>query len=284
MLAIQLFRTDQHRWTPAIWLEAAVFTLTPIFAFWLISRWAKRNPEMATKRLILYLAQATTLFSAAALLLWQVLSRSIGLGDANEVVALLILQLVSWHLAVFASIRGFEKASFVLCGALVFFICCMTKRVDIFVVGACFAVASLWWMAGLYWSRLDSKAIDGEPKMLAIHGGSTVIALIVVGVGVGLSLLIPFSRGQYSVRGLMPFSGGEDGYQDEFATSGIGDGNMLMAGDNATTTGAVDTENFIEDNKTSMYDVMSEKFDGPVFKRKLNRAIAIDKKQSTSTM
>jgi len=278
MLTLLMFRTDQHRWLPALFMEGVIFTLLPVLSYCLIRKWARKNPESVSRKQIKYLAQATALFSVLALISWKWASRSIGLGEANEMVALMVIQVVSWTLAVFASVRGFERASFVLCGALVFFVCCMTKRVDIFVAGALFAVASLWWMAGIYWSKLDSKAIDGNPKMLAIHGSSTLISVIVVAVGVGLSLLIPFSRGQYSLQGYMPFSGGEDGYQDEFAGSGVGDGNMLMAGNNATTTGAVDTDQFIEDDKPSLYDVMSEKYDGPVFKKKRNRAVALEAK------
>ena len=278
MLTLYMFRTDQHRWLPALFMEGIFFTLIPVLLFWLIRKWANKNPKAATDRQIMYFAQASAFVSVALLIGWQVISRNIGLGDANEIVALMIVQIVSWNLAVFASVRGFEKASFVLCGALVFFICCMTKRIDIFVTGAFFAVASLWWMAGIYWSKLDSKAIDGNPKMLAIHGSSTAISVVIVALVVGVSLLIPFSRGQFIAPGFSPFSGGENGYQDEFASSGIGDGNMLMAGNNATTTGAVDTDQFIEDNKPSLYDVMTDKYEGPAFKKKRNRAIALQKK------
>lgn len=277
ILTVQMFRSASHQRPEIMWTEAVLFTLIPILLHWLIKRWVNKNPEAKPKNVML-LCQAGIVGSILLLLLWQVVFRFQRIGDANEMVSLNVLQLVGWHLAVFASVRGFERASFVLCGAVVFFVCCMTNRIDIFVLGSLFAVASLWWMAGLYWSRLDSKAIDGEAKTLAIHGSATGIAIAMILIGVGLSLAIPFSRGQYSVRGLMPFSGGEDGYQDEFATSGIGDGNMLMAGNNATTTGAVDTDQFIEDDKPSMYDVMSEKYDGPLFKKKLNKAVALDKK------
>jgi transglutaminase-like putative cysteine protease len=276
MLTVQMFRMAAHQQPSIMWTEAVIFALVPIFLHRLIRIWAVWNPEVASVRKITHLVQAGIVGSIVLLIAWQVTFRSLfAIGDANEVVVLNILQLVGWQLAIFSSVRGFERASLVLCGSVVFFVCCMTSRIDIFVLGSFFAVASLWWMAGLYWSRLDSKAIDGDAKTLAIHGSSTGIAVVAILLGVGISLLIPFSRGQFSVRGFMPFSGGEDGYQDDFATSGVGDGNMLKAGDDATTTGAVDTDQFIEDDKPSMYDVMSEKYDGPVFKKKLNKAVAL---------
>lgn len=274
---LQLFRADQHRWVPAIWMEFAALSVLSVVLFCLVKLWTQRNEDSTTPKTSTFLAQAGAVISVVLLIGWQLVSRRIGLGDANEIVALLVIQCVGWHLAVFASVKGFEKASLLLCGAIVFFVCCMTKRYDILGLGAVFAVMSLWWLAGIYWSRLDSKAIDGNAKMLQIHGASTSIGAVAIAIAVGLAMLSPFSPRQISVAGFMPFSGGEDGYQDPFATSGIGDGNMLAAGTNATTTGAVDSNEFIEDNKASMYDVMMDSFDGPVYKKKKrNRTIALD--------
>ena len=278
-LVVQMFRMDQHRFIPAIWIEFAIFSLASVIAFKLLKRRAARAKGSLKPNTIIYLAQGGAAVLALSLILWQFICRTaIGMGDANEIVALLVLQCISWHLAVFASVRNFERVSLLLCGAVVFFVCCMTTRTDILVVGSIFAVSSLWWMAGIYWSRLNTSAIDGNAKTLNIHGTSTAIGAGVIAVAMGIALLIPFSREQISIAGFMPFSGGEEGYQDEFASSGVGDGNMLTAGNDATTTGAVDSDQFIEDDKPSMYDVMSDKFDGPVFKKRLNRAVALDKK------
>ena len=274
---LQLFRVDQHRWVPAIWMEFAVLSVLSVAMFSFVKRWSKRSENSTASISNTYLAQAGAVIAVVLLIGWQLVSRRIGLGDANEIVALLAVQCVGWHLAVFASVKGFEKASLLLCGAIVFFVCCMTKRYDILGLGAIFAVMSLWWLAGIYWSRLDSKAIDGNAKMLQIHGASTSIGAVAIAIAVGVAMLSPFSPRQISIAGFMPFSGGEDGYQDPFATSGIGDGNMLSAGTNATTTGAVHSNEFIEDNKSSMYDVMMDSFDGPVYKKKKrNRTIALD--------
>lgn len=278
-LVVQMFRMDQHRFIPAIWIEFAIFSLASVIAFKLLKRRAARAKGSLKPNTIIYLAQGGAAVLALSLILWQFICRTaIGMGDANEIVAILVLQCISWHLAVFASVRNFERVSLLLCGAVVFFVCCMTTRTDILVVGSIFAVSSLWWMAGIYWSRLNTSAIDGNAKTLNIHGTSTAIGAGVIAVAMGIALLIPFSREQISIAGFMPFSGGEEGYQDEFASSGVGDGNMLTAGNDATTTGAVDSDQFIEDDKPSMYDVMSDKFDGPVFKKRLNRAVALDKK------
>jgi len=277
LLAVQLLRAGQHPWIVAIWIETAIFTLIPILGWLLVRRWQQMNPAGLGHQRIMFLAQGLVCVSVLTMITWQYVSRSIGLGDANEFIALVVLQVTSFHLAVFGSVRGFERASFVLSGVLVFFVACTTNRYDVLAVSACYAVSALWWMAGLYWSRLDSKAIDGDSKKLAIHGTATLVSVIVIAIGVGLALLLPLSGGRYPDWGFMPFSGGRDGRQDQFATSGLGDGNMLTAGDNATTTGAVDSDNFIEDDKPSLYDVISEQYNGPIMKKRRNRAVALDK-------
>ena len=275
-LVVQMFRIDQHRFVPAIWIEFAIFLIGSILAFKLLKRWVERAKGSVKPNTIIYLAQGSAAVVVLTLLTWQLISRNIGLGDANEMVALLMIQCLGWHLAVFSSVRGLERVSLLLCGAVVFFVCCMTTRTEILVFGSMFAVSALWWMAGIYWSRLDASAIDGNAKTLHIHGTSTAIGAGVIAIAMTAALLVPFSRQQISIAGFMPFSGGEEGYQDEFASSGVGDGDMLTAGSNATTTGAVDSDQFIEDDKPSMYDVITDEFDGPVFKKRLNRAVALD--------
>ena len=179
-VVVQMFRMDQHRMVSAIWIECAIFLALPVIFFLLVTRWANRNEKSIKQSSITHLAQGGAAAIAVLLVLVQFFNRSIGLGDANEIVALLVVQAVSWHLAVFASVRGFERASLMLCGALIFFVCCMTSRMDILVVGSLFAISSLWWLVGLYWSRLDSKAIDGNPKVLAIHASATGITTVVI--------------------------------------------------------------------------------------------------------
>ena len=278
-LVLQLFRMDQHRGITIMWIECVIFLILPIAFFLFVTRWTSRKESSNTQTTTTYLAQGGAVAIALLLIVAQMIDRSVGLGDANELVALLVLQGIGWHLAIFASVRGFERASLLICGAIVFFVCCMSQRLDVLIVGALFAISSLWWLAGLYWSRLDSKAIDGNSKVLAIHASTTGITAIVILLCLAIASLVPISNSQFPLAGFMPFSGGEDGYEDEFAASGVGDGNMLTAGNNATTTGAVDSDEFIEDDKPSIYDVMSDQYEGPVFKnQKRKRAIPLDVK------
>ena len=155
----------------------------------------------------------------------------------------------------------------------------MTQRFDLLALAGCFAVSALWWLLGLYWYRLDDKAIDGNSRMLPIRASFLATASLLIALVAGVVCLAPLSKGTIAAfNGFSPFSGGENGESDPFARSGIGEGNMLTAGENATTTGAVDSDQFIEDDKPSIYDMISEKYDGPLAKPRRNRAVALNLK------
>ncbi len=276
MLTVQLFRADHATWLPILLIETALFAVLPLCAYCILRRRIETNISGWTSKKAVFGFQCGAILIGAIVIVWHASIRPFGFGEANEVVALLVVQSIGWYLAVFSKVPGFERASFVLCGAIVFFVCCMADQFEVFVVTGLFAFAGLWWLLGHYWNRLDAKAIDGNSRTLELHGSALSLATILIGGVICIAASIPFSQNGLSVAGFMPFSGGERGHQDEFALSGIGDGNTLTAGNNATTTGAVDSDQFIEDHKPSLYDVMSEKYNGPVVKRDRNRTVALD--------
>jgi transglutaminase-like putative cysteine protease len=275
VLVVQFFRIDQHRSIVLMVSEVASIASLAFLICFFTRRWVAANKNNLNQVQAIGISQLGTVVVVAVFFVWQWGARAKGLGDANEIVALLTLQYVTLFLALVGFVPGYDRASLALSGALVFFVCCMTQRFEIFIFAGAFTVIALWGLLGLYWSRLDPKAIDGQSKMLSIHGSSIGIASLLMLLAIAMVCLIPMSDAATALRGFMPFSGGKDGYQDPFARNGVGDGDMLTGGDNATTTGAVDTDQFIEDHRPSLYDVMSEKYDGPVTKRPRNRAVAL---------
>ena len=139
-LVLQLFRMDQHRGITIMWIECVIFLILPIAFFLFVTRWTSRKESSNTQTTTTYLAQGGAVAIALLLIVVQMIDRSVGLGDADELVALLVLQGVGWHLAIFASVRGFERASLLICGAIVFFVCCMSQRLDVLIAGALFAI------------------------------------------------------------------------------------------------------------------------------------------------
>ncbi len=278
-LMLQIFRAEFSRWLAGMWIEFAVVLAFPCLLLWFYRRRFYRRKEGQQdndSNHLFYLAQAIALFVVLATIGWQMALRWIGAGDSIEVAALLVLQNTCWFVSVFSFVRGFQKAALLLSGSLVFFVSCIGENMTIFILAGIYALVLLWWLSEFYWNRLDSKAIDGNSRMLPIRTWAIVITSLTIGGTAAVVSQASFLKNQLDVAGMLPFSGGEKGFSDEFARGGFGDGSMLAAGQNAKTTGAVDSNQFIEDQKESMYDVSLERFEGPVFKRPRNRSVTLD--------
>ncbi|HEX4070893.1 MAG TPA: transglutaminase-like domain-containing protein [Planctomycetaceae bacterium] len=81
----------------------------------------------------------------------------------------------------------------------------------------------------------------------------------------------------------MPTSGGQKD-SDPYARQGIGDGDMLAAAkDQAMTFGPVDSEQFLESEMPSLYDMLDDRYGEPTVKRRrVQRAVALGGKNSTN--
>jgi len=266
IVAVYFFRADHSAGSLLLFFETCAFTLLPLIAFFFVGRRFGQDSLVKISESVLFRFQVGAVLIGGLVVVWHVGCRHFGIGSAYEIVALLTIQNVGWYLAVFSKVPGFERTSFVLCGFTAFFVCCVTDQFEIFAIAGAYAFVSLWWLLGQYWNRLDTKTVDGKARSLRLHGGAMSVTTIAVGGVVCIAAAIPFSQNRVSLSGFMPFSGGENGYDDLFALSGIGDGNMLAAGNNATTTGAVDSDQVIEGHKKSLYDAVSEQYNGPVIK------------------
>jgi len=276
MMTVQTFRVGHSRCLWLLFAELLIFTALPwvVFCISCLANRERCNSSFSNTSVIGI--QIGAIVVPVLVVLWHIAIRPFGFGDANEIIALLTLQSVGWYLAVFSKVPGFEKASSLLSGALVFFVCCIADDFKVLMVAALFAFVGLWWLLGQYWNRLESKAIDGETRLLKLHGSAVSLTMLIVILVACIVAAVPFSQNGIFLDGFMPFSGGEKGGESAFAISGIGDGNMLTAGNNATTTGAVESDQFIEDHKPSLYDITSERYDGPVMKTPRNRTVALD--------
>ncbi|MFK7766153.1 MAG: transglutaminase family protein [Mariniblastus sp.] len=275
MSTVQMFRSGHSRSLPIVMAEALTFLALPWVAYAILRFRCKNNSKFPFTKTAIFGFQFGAILTGILVLIWHICIRPFGYGDANEIVALLTIQSVGWYLAVFSRVPGFEKASSILSGALVFFVCCIADDRRIFLIAGLFAFAGLWWLLGQYWSRLETKAIDSDSRALKLHGSTVSLTMLAVVLVASVATAIPFTQKGNLLVGFMPFSGGEKGSQSEFAISGIGDGNMLTAGTNATTTGAVESDQFIEDDKPSLYDITSDRYDGPIVKKRRNNAVSL---------
>ena len=236
MVIVQMFRKGHVESVALLVAEVAVFSILPWIVYGFLRYRFRTGSEWLFTKTIVFGFQSGAILVGLLVILWHVALRAFGYGDATEIVALVTVQSVSWYLAVFSKVPGFEKTSSILSGALVFFVCCMANEWKFFLIAGLFSFVGLWWLLGHYWSRLDAKAIDGDSRSLGLHGSTVSLTMLFIALVVGLAAMIPFSQNGSPLAGFMPFSGGENGKVDEFAISGIGDGNMLTPGLNATTT------------------------------------------------
>lgn len=277
VLVVHVFRADSSRFMPLLYIETAALIGLP---FVLLSRFStsldSRKSSIGGKSSAWYTVQLGAIGFGLLPLLLQLLLRPFGLGEAFEVVAVNMVQCAAWFLVVCSRDPDRQKAAFAMSSAVVLFACFMSDQRGVLALGILYAGMAMWWLMGNYWNRVNVKSIDGTSQALPIHG----LSYIGVGVAIAVCGWIAFSLGPseqlMAVNGFMPVSGGEN-WHETYSRSGLGDGDMLTAGQNATTTGAVDSDQFIEDDKPSMYDIMTEKYGGPMkIKKRQNRAVALD--------
>ncbi len=193
----------------------------------------------------------------------QALARPFGMGDPAEVVMLTMLQngalatiaISSQHRPMLISIllSSFQLlfVGFAFAGPLTFTL----AGVGTFVV--------LWWLMGNYWSQIESHQASRMERHIPIRGrvlistaGLLAVVLLVI------TPLLPH-RALILLQGFMPTSGGE-WWGDEFARSGLGNGEILTgATDQADTIGPVDSEVYLSSQQPSLYDMISMVYGKP---------------------
>ncbi|MDA7902262.1 transglutaminase domain-containing protein [Mariniblastus sp.] len=274
-LVVLNLRWDMHKSALLIVAETVFyFSLPVVFMVWLQRRFGSDSKIFEQRRLVFGIQAGAVLFGLLPVL-FQFLTRTFSYGDPFEVTALTMLMNATWYLAVFSRIQRFGRGAFVIGSCLVLFVCFMTQSAQVFVFAFLYLAISLWWLLGNYWERFESKTIDGESKSLPVRSLTVVVTFVLLVCVGSLALFLGPLRQAVGTTGFMPTSGGDSWY-DAYARSGIGDGDMLTASENATSSGAVDSNQLIEDDRPSMYDIVSEKFDGPVKKKKRrNRSQAL---------
>lgn len=262
----QNFRLTFSTTPMLLFMEALLYLTVPVITlFWFRKHWLSDASLIRKNRPTLVVAIAIGMGAFAVM--FQIALRQFGYGDANEIVAITSVLNVALSLAIFSGVAGFERAVFWLCSSLVLFVCFTTQSTTVFTAAFCYLAIAMWWMLDSYWQRLQATALDAESRSLpirAIAWGGSIIGLILVG---GLATLAGPIRETISLPGFMLTSGGENGYSNMYSRAGVGDGDMLTNGENATSVGAVETDQFIEDDKPSLYDIMSDMYDGPKMKR-----------------
>lgn len=134
-----------------------------------------------------------------------------------------------------------------------------------------FAVIGVWWLVGSHWEtleqRLEASSRRSLPRRWLLALPLAVLAILVV---------MPVSARQIrQADGFMPTSGGQRD-SSSAATSGVGDGDALVAGlDNIRSFAPLENAPFMTSHEPSLYDVFDDTYNEPVKKSKNERAISL---------
>ena len=264
---MQIFRFDAQfdRWI--IFVESGIVALYVVFLF----RHGRRFPGGSVR--MPGSLQALLALLVVAPVLVQLISRPLtGAGDPYEIVMLLCIQNAALGAAAVGHWRRASGISFLLSGFLVLFVTAMTESRVAFVLAAVFGLTGMWWLMTAYWDRLQGRFAVEMTRQVPVRTGVIAATLFVLLIGTALAGLTARSTA-FVLPGFMPTSGGNR-WADPFARAGVGDGDMLVAGqDHALSFGPVDSELFLESEMPSLYDVFNDTYGGKI--RKSERAISL---------
>ncbi len=264
MMITQTFRFTSH-WSGWVVLSETALTLLTVFA--LSRTFRRRQINLADSIKPHFICHLTMTLLPIAV---QVITRSLGIGDPNELVLLNIVQNISLALAVIPASHKSLQISALLNGFLVLFVTAMTDNSLIWTASVIYAAFGLWWMMCSYWERLETKfaaatnrTIPLRPVLIALTLLTGLGAITVASIGVPKTAMV--------LAGFMPTSGG-DKYPDPNARSGVGEGDMMIAAeDSAFSFGPVDSEILLESKMPSLYDVASDQYGEARVKKQINK-------------
>ena len=135
-------------------------------------------------------------------------------------------------------------------------------------VGAYAGVGTVWLMLS-YWAGLRIPAA-GDARAHPRPPWPALVAVLLVVVGMlGLGSLGPRRVAQVLAE-LLPTSGGSQGY-DPAARGGVNDGDDEVRGLNAKSVGFAESDVFLEDDRPSLYDAVSDMYGEPFTPKKQER-------------
>lgn len=246
--------------------------------------WLGRRDTPAERRLPPYLAAALAGFLVLPVILEVVVRDLIAQGDAVEVVMLNCLRNAALGTAAFARRRSQARFSCIFSGFLTLFAVSISDGRAVYVPASIFAAVGLWSLMGAYWDRLQAKSAVESRRQLPLKIG--VLGAVCTALAAAGVLLAGTRHELFALPGFMPTSGGQHG-SDPYARQGIGDGDMLAAAkEQAMTFGPVDSEQFLESQMPSLYDMLDDRYGEPTVKpkKKLQRAVALSGKDAVSRL
>ncbi|MBM82783.1 MAG: hypothetical protein CMJ78_19655 [Planctomycetaceae bacterium] len=257
----------------------SVTVLMATSAFFLGLPWlvwaAMRTVRSPTKRFDRFLALGVAIWVLTPLGL-ELIARSFGYGESLEIVMLVFVQHAAITAAVFSHRHRCQQFACLLSSFVALFAVVIDETLAVFVFAGMFGVSMLWWLMARYWERVR-QTVNAEHSDRCLPVRSSVLAgvmLILLLLAVTLGTTRASTR---ALRGFMPTSGG-DRWSDDFARSGVGDGDaMVAAKDQAMSFGPVESELFLDSEMPTLYDMFNDLYGDPLpTPKKSERAIGLN--------
>ncbi|WP_166825863.1 transglutaminase-like domain-containing protein [Thalassoroseus pseudoceratinae] len=230
-------------------------------------RWRRRSPDVPL------LVGPVVVVSALLAIGVEFLSRQIwGTGHAFEVLLICGFRNVALVLAAFSVWPRVERLGGAASLFLILFVVMAGDDPFLYFVLFAFTLIGCWWLMSRYWNSLAGRIADETHADRPLRWFITLPICLVAAV-----LLVPLSgrTATEALPGLMPSSGGTGDFSP-YARSGVGDGDMLVAGTKDVQSFApIDNAPFMDSKKPSLFDVYNETYDEPVKPKNQDRCIAL---------
>ncbi len=195
-----------------------------------------------------------------------------------EQVSIVALTNFAFFAAALSRIRGSLLAAGAVSFVLVVAALMLGEHPAIVPLTAAYGGLGVAWLATRYWR--DATA--------ATQPGRTVRFPRVPVLGLGLLLAGVTAASTQMAQGVpdiwgewVPASGGSR-WANPAALLGVGDGDWVVSGPRAKSTGATDSDHFLESDLPTLYDVLTETYGEPRSPQELQRAIFVDSEQMLS--
>jgi protein-glutamine gamma-glutamyltransferase len=229
------------------------------------------------RRVILVLLAATAFSFLAEPLSRRWLDR----GHPLEVQLIFALRNLGLGLAAFAAWGLCQRLACVVSLFLVLFAVSLTSNPAVLTLLGLYGATGVLWLALVYWKGLErffvpaetAGGVNFQPGRERLSWLAILVPVALAGSAVGLIALGP-QRAAGVLAEWFPTSGGTGGY-DPFARGGVNDGDDEVKGQNARSTGMVETDSFLDSPLPTLYDMVSDLYGEPFKPRDRERSIAL---------
>ena len=208
----------------------------------------------------------------------QVCLRIIGHGTGWELIAMSSFAWATVLCTLTAQRQRGLGTSVVCSGFLTLSATCSSDKAVALLLAWLWGALCLWWLASSHWDRAQrcqvSTVVENRwQRPIIVLAGCLVFALS------AWSVAGRFPPAQRLPWEIAPTSGGTSS-NDEFARSGVGDGDALVAArENAASFGAVDSDLMLDSKEASLFDLYSDTFGEPIRKQDTERTVALAPQQ-----